>query len=134
MKLNNEVEREIKKGETLIISRKKVCDVYLLIMFKDKIIEELNLGITNIFVSRYNPEINKFGSLHITLNNDNQVKLTVPKEATNEVYIRNRYKEVETKLAPNSETIIELDKNNSAFDLYVGYNDIDFYVGSIEVK
>jgi hypothetical protein len=135
--LSKELMREIKKDETLIIGRKGwfAC---LLRKRGGEIIEEVGLGI-NTCVSRYNPEIKKFGSLHITLDKEKQVRLTVPLEATYDVYvnevitkpIRLRRRKYEVK--PNSSITIELDEG-SALDLYVGGEDYFFYVGSIELR
>ena len=130
-----ELKREIKEGETLIIGRKEYF-ACLLIEYERKIIEEKVLGV-NLYVSRYNPEINKFGSLHIKLNEENKVELTVPAQATNDVYVNEvitrptRLPKIKHILKPNSSIRIEL-YENSALDLYIGAEQNSLYVGSIE--
>jgi hypothetical protein len=130
-----ELKREIKEGETLIIGRKEYF-ACLLIEYERKIIEEKVLRV-NLYVSRYNPEIKKFGSLHIKLNEENKVELTVPAQATNDVYVNEvitrptRLPKRKHILKPNSSITIEL-YENSALDLYIGAEEDSLYVGSIE--
>jgi hypothetical protein len=77
----SKVIKEIKEKETLIIGREGWFACLLTADETQKIIDKKALEL-NLYVSRYNPAINKFGSLHIKLDKENQVKLTVPAEAT----------------------------------------------------
>jgi hypothetical protein len=134
----SEVIKEMKEDETLIIGRKEYYACLLTANKNREIIEEKALGI-NLYVSRYNPKINKFGSLHIKLDKENQVKLTVPAEATYDVSVYEvltkpaRITMRKHKLTPNSSIKIKLEER-SALDLYIEVEEDSFYLGSIELR
>jgi hypothetical protein len=134
----SKVIKEIKEKETLIIGREGYFACLLTANKNQEIIDKKALEV-NLYVSRYDPKINKFGSLHITLDKENQVKLTVPVGATYDVSVYEvltkpaRIARREYNLKPNSSINIEL-KEGSALDLYIKVEKDLVYLGSLEPR
>jgi len=133
-KCQEETELRISKEKEGLIVGRKGYTVHLIKTLYGTPIDEIDTGIVNLAVSRYNPSIGKYGSLHIELSEDKRVlRLYNPKAAINSVYFEERETGKQWELTPGSEYFFAENKE-STLDIYVGELSEPYYVGTLRIK